>query len=238
MAIRTVQSRTRNSAAYRVFESIGVLRKGGPKESARKPGEELEHWRFTSDNPDVMQAFEDAFGKEPKVLKGVFLAGGETVKDVFDPWCEQWGGGGAGQGTLQHRCDGEICVLWRDSDGNMISDPDQLQQHPCPGKCAWVGRLSVIIPELWEAGHVGVVKVETHSKVDIYQWSDALEEAYKTATSHNGNGLAGVDFTLSREMGLVNAPRSGGGKMRVKKCFAVLRAGDIWRSAIDRKSVV
>ncbi len=146
------------------FQRIGELRKGGegPIKTDRNGreyrsfGPELSFWRFTSDRPEVVAAFMATYGNEP-VSINVFLPY-TTVEDNFPTWREEWSSGTPDlPGSMLHRCDGETMVKWLGPDSRYYEEP-----RPCPhrGKdkpaCKPVGRLSVIIPELWEAGFVGM----------------------------------------------------------------------------------
>ena len=90
------------------FPCIGKLRKGG-KKTPKKPGEDLTYFRFDTDDERAAEMFEQAYGKEPDTLP-VYLPN-QTVDGNFQAWQEAWLSGG-----LQHRCDGETCVLWLDGD--------------------------------------------------------------------------------------------------------------------------
>ena len=174
------------SSRAQAIPTIGKLRKGGPK-GARQPGKDLDYFRFTSERAEVVAAFGEAFGEEPREVKAYLTA--KSAVENFDPWKEQWDGGG----RLLHRCDGEYCVLWRGEDGKMVGDPERALQHPCPGKCKETGRLSLIIPALWEADCVGLVTLETHSKYDIVHMNTVLSEIEEQAAEHD---LWGIEFVI------------------------------------------
>jgi len=181
------------------FPTLGKLRKGGPKTQANRPGPDLEYFRFTSDDPQIEAAFYAAYPPEPKSIN-VFLPN-KSVDDNWACWQEHWVAGG-----LMHRCDGETCVVWQTESGEYraVDDLAGLEVLPlCPGGCAPVGRLQVILPELLQAGYVGYVTVETHSKHDIMSIQACLEDA---ARKGNGYGLTGIEFRLYRVEQKISTP--------------------------------
>lgn len=173
------------------FPSLGKLRKGGKKTSATRPGPDLEYFRFTSDDPQIEAAFYTAYPEKPQSIN-VFLPN-KAIDDVWECWQERWVAGG-----LMHRCDGETCVVWQDNLGGYQNTPE-----PCPGDCKPVGRLQVMLPELLQAGFVGYVTFETHSKHDIMSVQACLEDA---AGKSNGYGLTGIEFRLYRIAQKISTP--------------------------------
>ena len=190
------------------FPRLGKLRKGGPKTNPKKPGLELDHWRFTSDSADVAQAFIEIYGDQPRVVN-VYLPYA-TLEDNFSTWKEAWAAGG-----LQHRCDGETCVIHRKGAGYST------EPVPCPGGCKEVGRLIVVIPELVQAGHIGTVTMETHGNHDLRAVAGvllAIEAEMERSGRHPD--LRGIPFSLARVQEEVSAPGWGdnaGKRQRVKK---------------------
>ena len=196
------------------------MRKGAEKVSDRRPGTDLDHFRFTSDRPEVEEAFREAYGDKPVLINCYLLH--PTVEGNFECWKEAWSAGG-----LQHRCDGEVCVLWLKPDGTYTQEP-----RPCPGGCKEVGRLSVIIPELVMAGFVGAVTVETHSKHDIMSIQASLQAAALQRVD-NQNGLKGIHWVLRRQPEMVSAPAVGkeaekGGRVRRQKWLISLEPAAEW----------
>lgn len=173
------------------FPSLGKLRKGGKKTSATRPGPDLEYFRFTSDDPQIEAAFYAAYPAKPQSIN-VFLPN-KAIDDNWECWQERWVAGG-----LMHRCDGETCVVWQDEAGEYQNTPE-----PCPGECTPVGRLQVLLPELLQAGFVGYVTFETHSKHDIMSTQACLEDA---AGKSNGHGLRGIEFRLYRVAQKISTP--------------------------------
>jgi len=198
--IKRIQENLRNA-----FPDIGELRKGGPK-TERGIGEELDHWRFTSDRPEIVQSFIAAYGEEPRLLH-VYLPYA-TVDENFEAWQEEYGSSG-----LMHRCDGEMMVRWRGADGKMHDDP-----KPCPyasgektrkddkDGCVPTGRLHLILPELVRAGYVGYVTLLTGAVNDIASITASLKDAAERRKG-NPNGLRGIEWTLRRHYEKISTPR-------------------------------
>jgi hypothetical protein len=179
------------------FRNIGKLRKGSPKQSNGQVGKDLTYFRFTSNNPAVVKAFTAAYGEEPREL-AVFLPYNEMERN-FSSWRELYGG----NGLVKVRCDGENHVDWIDgAQHHHGRRPCTKEFKDTANRCQGcplvpVGRLSVILPELWKAGHIGLVTMETHSWNDIPEISGKLVQ-YEP--------LAGKPFTLWREEKKVGAP--------------------------------
>jgi len=207
------------------FPRLGKLRKGGERpEDGKKPGADLDHFRFTSGNPEIVQAFEDAYGKEPRVVQ-VYIPYAKP-DEAFTTWAEIWGATG-----LIHRCDGETMTIWQEN-GKYV-----LGSKPCPGGHKdndylrdAVGRLDLIIPELIEAGFVGYVTLETHGKNDILAILQTLYAVYE-ARSNNELGLRGVLFNLRRVQESISTPGFGnqaGKRSRVDKWLVKLEPAADW----------
>lgn len=215
------------------FGVIGKLRKGGEKIEIKvegktrfKYGEDLDHWRFTSDRPEVEAAFTNAFGEKPRNIK-VFIPHA-TPEEAFSTWCEVWSAT-----SLQHRCDGETAFIW------LENGKYKRGSKPCPGGHKdgdplndAVGRLNVIIPELVQAGYVGYVTMETHGKHDILSISKSLQAVYESRRD-NPLGLRGVMFDLRRVQEEVSTPGFGaqaeaGKRSKVKKWNVKLEPAADW----------
>lgn len=190
------------------FPNIGKLRKGGPKRQNR-PGVDLDHFRFTSDDPDIVAAFTAAYGEKPATLP-IFLLH-ETMEDCFSSWREEYG-----QNRLcRLRCDGQFWTKWVDEStvhtGERECDRQcrDTEQH-CPDcPAAYVGRLEVILRELWEAAFIGVVTMETHSINDIGDISSVLVQ---------NEPLGGKEFLLKRVERRIGVPNK-----KTKKRMAVTK---------------
>lgn len=212
-----IKNLTDRSSVTPRFRTLGKLRKGGEK-VAKGYGPDLDHFRFTSDDPGIVQAFIDVYGNEPHALN-VYLPY-PTTEQNFPTWKELWTAGG-----LQHRCDGETCTIWLGSDGKYHRDP-----KPCPGGCDEVGRLEIIIPELIAAGYVGTVTMETHSLNDMIAITQVL---LKTEELSNGD-LRRVQFTLRRVSEHISVPGWGdnkGKRQRVEKWLVKIEPAVDWAQA-------
>ena len=207
------------------FPRLGKLRKGGERpENGKAPGQDLDHFRFVSENPAIVQAFTDAYGETPRTIQ-VYIPY-PTPDEAFPTWAEVWGATG-----LLHRCDGETMTVWQEN-GKYITG-----EKPCPGGHKdndylrdAVGRLDLIIPELIEAGHVGYVTLETHGKHDIRAILQTLHAVYE-ARSSNELGLRGVLFNLRRVQESISTPGFGnqaGKRSRVNKWLVKLEPAADW----------
>ena len=193
------------------FPRIGFLRKGGPKRQRNGKeimGVDLDHFRFDSEDEGAVADFTEAYGNEPKQVNVFFPW--PTAEQNFQAWKEAYTAG-----ALQHRCDGETCVLWLDDDGEYRTDP-----RPCPGGCKEVGYLSVIIPEL---GRFAFVTALTHSIHDIMELQSNLE-AYELL----GGQLRGVPFVLRRVERKISTPGSNGKRVRRAKWLMHLETKPEW----------
>ena len=201
------------------FQRIGKLRKGGEK-TPKGYGPDLDHFRFTSERPEIVTAFHEAYGKEPRLLR-VFIPQ-QTMHDAFPSWCELWGASG-----LQHRCDGQTMFIWREGDKYARGS------QKCPGghekndpRNDSVGRLDLIIPELINAGYVGFVTLETHSIHDILHISGVLK-----AVEESHGDLRGVEFTLRRVQEKISTPGFGdrkGERSKVDKWLVKIEPAADW----------
>lgn len=186
------------------WPTLGKLHKGSKKKENGQMGDDLTHFRFTSDRPDVLEAFEAVYNGKPTIIN-VFLpypnaeAPNQDGEGCFMAYREKWNA----SNTLLHRCDGKFVTRYYNDQGQYI-DPTPGTMK-CPGGCTQTGRLFVIIPELWAAGHVGQVTLETHSIHDI---RSILGSLLKTAKMRRGNpdGLMGVRHTLQRVDEMVSSP--------------------------------
>ncbi len=185
--------------------TIGKLRKGGEKpENAKRPGAELDYFRFTARNEkdvQIMTDFVAAYGPQPQRIE-VYLPSDE-VDVVFDAWQEEWSAA-----DLKHRCDGEFIY-----ERNRATGEYERTASPCPYAdkeqkgCKQVGRLAVILPELVAAGHYGIVTVETHSINDIATIHRAL-----TDFRNRFGRLTGVPFYVYRYPESISTPSGSDGK--------------------------
>ena len=199
------------------FPRLGKLRKGDTKLD-KGYGKDLTHFRFTSDRPEIEEAFTAAYGERAALLH-VYLPYADIERN-FSTWKEAWAAGG-----LQHRCDGETCTIWLGPDGKYHQEP-----KPCPGKCDEVGRLSVILPELWKAGFVGYVTMETHSVNDLMSIQATLLATLESR-GDNPLGLRGIEFVLRRAPEKISVPGFGanaGKRQHVEKWLVKLEPAQDW----------
>ena len=188
------------------FPQIGVLRKGGEKKDERKPGPDLKHFRFDTDDEDALSAFHSIYGDEPRAVR-VFVPFA-TVAENFEAWREEWTAG-----SLKHRCDGQTCVRWLN--GSAYSD----KPKPCPGGCKPTGRLKVIIPELKRLAYVTVLTTSIHDIMTIQANLMALEAAR--------NDLRGIPMLLRRSPREISTPGNGN-RVRREKWLITIEAQPSW----------
>jgi hypothetical protein len=202
--------------SFASVKTIGKLRKGGPKPDGNKrPGPDLDRFRFTSDDPEVLAAFKAAYGTlEPKELH-VYLPYAREEAD-WDYWFETW----RANNRLVYRCDGRNWVKWLTEDGKAYSR----EPRPCPfcsgrekpraGEHAPKGRLKLVLYELVKAGHAGVVLLETGAFSDIYSINSALLDVAQRRTDGRTD-LTGIEFILRRELRDVPSREHGTQKRHV-----------------------
>lgn len=194
------------------FPRLGKLRKGGPK-GASGFGKDLDHFRFTSERQEIVDAFEDAYGKTPQVIPQVYLPHPDALHN-FPSWREEWAASG-----LQHRCDGVTCTISRQG-GGYTQEGKACPYAKLPDakkRCKPVGRLSLILPKLINAGYVGYVTLETHSKHDLMRITGAL-----MAVGSAPQGVGGVPFELRRYEDSISTPGKDGKRATRKKWFVAL----------------
>ncbi len=200
--------------------TIGKLRKGGEAQrnssgQVVKMGPDLSHFRFTSDRAEVAAAFEDAYGETPALVR-IYLPYADVDRN-FACWREKWS-----QGGLVHRCDGETMQIWLGPDGQYHKTP-----KPCDGGCDEVGRLSVIVPELVQAGYVGYVTLETHGIHDLLSIQGSLLAAAE-ARAGNDLGLRGIQWNLRRVQERISTPAGNGKRARREKWLVKLEPAADW----------
>jgi hypothetical protein len=227
MAIIGLTDTSSVTAAYPV---IGKLRKGAPK-TGNAPGRDIDHFRFTSDNPDVLAAFEAAYPTPEAKRQINCLVVGATPDVALDSWYEHWDAS-----KMTRRCNGQTIEVECGKDGRYLSHQGlSAELRPrckgCPrmasskDTCKPVGRLSVIVEELLRAGYVGRVTVETHSLHDLRQLSANLYKAYQ-----DFGDLERLPFLLRRVEAEVSTPRPDGGRSKVRKWLLQLQPSAKWVS--------
>ena len=205
---------------------LGRLRKGGAKQEKNGKsvfGKDLEYFRFTSENPAVVSAFTKEYHEQPNNLH-VFMPFA-TRDECFPTWKEAWDAS-----TLLHRCDGRTCEIWWDAQRKVYSR----EPKPCPGGCKEVGRLEVVLPELFRSGFVGTVTMETHGKNDMMAIASCLDKVEIERTEH-GLDLRGVGFILRRHNESISTPGWGdnaGKRQRVVKSLVSLEPVAAWAEKV------
>lgn len=195
---------------------IGILRKGGKKTSETRPGPDLDYFRFVADDPATEAAFREAYGAQPRQVN-VFLPF-DTVDQNYEAWKEDWKAS-----ALQHRCDGETCVLWLTPSGKYSQEP-----RKCPGNCKQVGRLSVIVPELGRLATITVLTTGKWDVMNLHQSLMALDQAKP------GTTLRGIPLVLRRVEREISTPefsrdgRPTGKRVRRKKWLIQIEAAPRW----------
>ena len=200
------------------FPCIGKLRKGGAKKKNANGrevyGDDLKHFRLTTDDPDAGAAFAAHYGTEPKAVN-VYMPYA-TTDENFGAWLEEYTAGG-----MVRRCDGETQHFHRDASGKGSNTPIKCELL-CGRKCGCkqVGRLAVIVPEL---ARLAYVLVETHSLYDIMQ----LTENLQAAQALRGD-LRGIPFILSRREREISTPGSDGKRARRTKSLLFIEPNPEW----------
>jgi hypothetical protein len=132
---------------------------------------------------------------------------------------------------LVHRCDGELMTVWLEKDKYVHGSKACTGGHEKGDYMNdAIGRLDIIVPELIEAGFVGYVTLETHSKHDILNILSVLQATYETRTE-NPLGLRGILFNLRRVQESITTPGFGnqaGKRSRVNKWLVRLEPVADW----------
>jgi hypothetical protein len=200
----------------RGYPEVGRLRKGAAKPE-RGPGRELPYFRFTSNNPQFVQAFEKQFGKEPTrfFVRLPYL----TAEKNFSTWVEKWD-----KSKLVWRGNGVQTVRRWMVDHYSDKEADQVAQ-PDDKEARWTGRLSVVFPQLFDAGMVGVVVLATTGKHDCIRLASALH-FYERGL---GN-LEGLEVCLYREAIEHTEP---GGVRRTHYDVFLMPTADLMRGKLE-----
>ncbi len=212
MPIKRLQRATQGQ-----FPQLGQLRKGAEKPDEKRPGKDLDHFRFTSDDPDALARFQEFYGDEPRWIK--ILLPFATMDENFEVWQESWNGK-----SLLHRCDGETCVRWLDDKTQSYRDdpvpcPDRDLDKSVRNRCKPVGRLKVVIPALKRLAYVMVLTTSEH---DILTLQDNL-----LALQGTRGDLRGIPMILRRVEREISTPVSGK-RVRTKKHLLQIEAEPTW----------
>jgi len=180
------------------FPQIGQLRKGKRDENGRPM--DLDYFRFTSELPDVVEAFISAYGEEPRLIN-VFLPH-QTTDENWEAWNEEYIASG-----LVHRCDGEFVTLYRDKktgtyvtpEPGTVKCPYATGEKEGPG-CHPNGRLQVVIRELKRFAYVMVITTAFNDIPKLDAQLRALEGIY--------GDLRGIPMQLRRQPAKISTPKS------------------------------
>jgi len=203
------------------FLSLGKLVKGGPKTKDGKIGPDLDHFRFKPSNGDsheLERAFFGSYGSKPNHLK--FYLPYDEMERCFSSWREDYGQ----NQMLKRRCDGEYWIDWvegpvRKHGRKVCTLPMKDTENRCPDcPLAYVGRLEIILPPLWEAGFIGLVTLETHSINDIGAIAGKLVQC---------EPLSGKEFILWREDRTMGAPIKGK-RVAIEKSLIFIELTQEW----------
>lgn len=192
-----------------MFPELGTIRKGGPKTDPKKPGPDLDYFRFDTDDAEALAAFGVAFGADPREIEIILPF--PTTDENFEAWREEYVASG-----LKHRCDGVTAIQWLRPDGQYSFEP-----IPCPGGCKQTGRLKVIIPALERFAYITVTTSSIWDIITIHQNLLALEML-------RGN-LRGIPMVLCRREREISTPSgSNGQRARRKKWLLSVEAKPEW----------
>lgn len=210
----------------RRIPKLGQWRKGAPKTSPKKPGQDLTYFRLVTEIPDIEAWFAENYDEEPRTFH-VRLPY-PTIRENFPNWHEEWVAGG-----LKHRCDSKTMILWQDDSGFFREEP-----KPCPyaalpkghpdRKCSPSGILYVVFHELLDLGYWGYFEVITGSIWDCLELDGNLRDIEDTAMqvgmiTGKPITLQHIPCVLTREPRKISTPRPGGQRARAEKWLLHLK---------------
>ena len=198
---------------------IGQLRKGD-KKTEGKPGIDLEVLRFVGSKPEYQEAFVRLFGSDKIGALHVYLAYADPEVAYFEA-CEKWARSKDGVSKLMHRCDSKVMVKWWDPAKMEYS----FEQKPCEGGCKPVGRLRLVIPELYDAGVAGDVMLSTTSWNDTATLSGAVEMVAQEAKTR-GIPMNQVPLVLRRAKRAVSHKMADGKVVSMQKSLLEIALAD------------
>lgn len=187
---------------------LGRLRKGGEK-TGNKPGADLDHFRPTFGDPEVQQAFVDAYGEQPRIINLILFY--ETLEENFSTWIEAWDASG-----MLFRSDGEYWRVWREGGGYKRGQKPHVDHEDQ----SIVGRLEFLVPELIQQKFIGTVTLETHSNHDLRNIASVL-----LAAEQERGSLRGAEFVMRRVQEEISIPGWGerkGKRSKAKKWLVKL----------------
>lgn len=189
------------------FPEIGQIRKGAPKTDPKKPGPDLDYFRFVAPDPSLQATFAEAFGDKPQEIRFISTFG--TTAEMFEAWREEYAAS-----SLKHRCDGRETVRLLTANG--YTD----KPHPCPGGCKQTGRLKIVVPSLKRLGFVTVHTTSIWDILTIYQNLTALEMLR--------GSLRGIPMVLRRVKRAISTPNGNGQRARREKWLLTIEAAPDW----------
>lgn len=214
------------------FPSIGVIRKGAPKDERGRLGKDLTYFRTEFDEQETAtaQIFKNKYGSEPREIN--ILLPFDEIDRCWDAWIEAYTAG-----RMVARSDGEKFIYLIDTKtGEMLVKDGQPNKPYKPGpvgtytdgkgkeqpiECKPVGRLKVVIPELQRLAYMTVMTTSVH---DIGNISAQLE-ALKTV---NNGRLAGIPMVLRRRPKKISTPKPDGTRARYTKWMLSIEADPGW----------
>lgn len=200
-----IQGITDRAAA---FPEIAQIRKGAPKTDPKKPGPDLDYFRFVTPDASLQSAFAAAFGDKPQEIR--FISPFNTSAEVFEAWREEYTAS-----SLKHRCDGVTVVRSQLPNGTYTDVP-----KPCPGGCKQVGRLKIVVPLLKRLGFVTVHTTSIWDILTIHQNLTALEMLR--------GSLRGIPLILRRVKRAISTPSGNGQRARREKWLLTIEAAPDW----------
>lgn len=187
------------------FPEIGQIRKGAKKTDEKKPGPDLDHFRFVADT-ETMRVFKQLFGDKPQEIR--FMSPFDKTDQIFEAWKEEYTAS-----SLKHRCDGVHCV---DPNGKYYDPP-----KPCPSGCKQTGRLKIVIRELNRLGYITVHTTSIWDILTIHQNLSAIEMLR--------GSLRGIPLVLKRVKRAISTPSgSNGNRARREKWLLSIEAAPEW----------
>lgn len=202
-----------------MLPEIGRLRKGEPKGQSKFP-KEIDYFRFTSEEPELVTKFHDVYGAEPREID--CIAAYDTVDETFQTWNEAYT-----KTEFIRRCDGWNIDKEFNQETKFVESwshlPDE-QKPPCHGlrgscDCSPRGLLSLVLPQL---GRLGAVIVPTGSKHDINNVLNSLRYLYELSYSRGG-ALRSIPLRLIRSPKEVRTPHINKSGNRSLKVFHFLK---------------
>lgn len=158
-------------------QPIGKIFKGAAKVDPKRPGSNLDYFRFVPHGTmsDRLQEIWDQFyGDKPKEIQIFFKH--DNIDHLIDDWYSEFGTGG----LLKTKCDGETITEWRDDRGAYHLDkPKPCRAPNSPSgcdKCKASALIKFGVPEFRYMGYSGNFELSTTSINDIVFLKTQLQE--------------------------------------------------------------